>query len=127
MNAALKRSLCVMTLAASLAALLTACDKTEANKPLSGDPVRGRIALTQYACHACHVIPGITGSDIYVGPPLAGIASRQMIAGEIPNTPENLMAWIQHPKAMDPATAMPDMGVQADHARDMVAYLSTLK
>lgn len=108
-------------------ALLAGCGKDEANSSLSGDPARGRIALTQYACHACHRIPGITGSDVYVGPPLAELAKRSTIAGDIPNTPENLLAWIRHPQALDPATAMPDMGVREQDARDMVAYLSTLK
>jgi len=40
---------------------------------------RGRIALQQYACVACHRIPGITGHEARVGPPLAGIASRNGI------------------------------------------------
>jgi cytochrome c2 len=112
--------------AAALVCTLNACSKPESGA-LSGDPARGRIALTQYACHACHVIPGITGSDVYVGPPLAGLAHRSRIAGDMPNTPENLMAWIRDPQALDPATAMPNMRVSERDARDMVAYLSTLK
>ena len=42
----------------------------------NGDPSieRGRVALQQYACAACHRIPGITGAEARVGPPLAGIA-----------------------------------------------------
>jgi cytochrome c2 len=110
--------------------MLSACSERAPDKQvgvLTGDPVRGRIALTQYACHACHVIPGITGSDVYVGPPLAGLASRTMIAGDIPNTPKNLLAWIRDPHSLDPATAMPNMGVREQDARDMAAYLSTLK
>lgn len=115
---------------AALALLLAGCGERAPSAPAdaqAGDAARGRVALTQYACHACHVIPGITGSDVYVGPPLAGLASRAMIAGDISNTPQNLMAWIRHPQALDPATAMPDMGVWEQDARDMVTYLSTLK
>lgn len=108
---------------------LTACGDPASVKPVntSGNVERGKIALAQYACHACHIIPGITGSKVFVGPTLDGVASRPLIAGSIPNTPDNLLAWIRHPTTIDPQTAMPDMGVTEDHARDMVAYLSILK
>jgi cytochrome c1 len=122
----MKAIVCVLLLACALAG----CDQHESGArsgAVSGDAARGRIALTQYACHACHVIPGITGSDVYVGPPLAGLAKRAVIAGTIPNTPENLQAWIRDPQAMDPATAMPNMHVSERDARDIVAYLSGLK
>ena len=36
-------------------------------------------------------------------------------------------ALVRHPQAVDPRTAMPDMQVTEAHARDMVAYLYTLK
>ena len=91
-----------------------------------GDVGRGRLALTQYACSACHTIPGITGSSPQVGPPLKGLASRSLIAGKLANTPDNLMRWLRHPQAVKPQTAMPDLGVTEEHARDMAAYLATL-
>ncbi len=34
---------------------------------------------------------------------------------------------IRKPQQADPKTAMPDMGIGEAHARDMVAYLYTLK
>lgn len=122
----MKRASCMAMLVIALAACGERVPGALSDAP-SGDPVRGRIALTQYACHACHMIPGVTGSEVYVGPPLAGLAKRPTIAGSIPNTPENLRAWIRGPQALDPATAMPDMGVPEQDARDMAAYLSTLK
>lgn len=99
-------------------------------EPLSGlqaAPDRGRVALYQYACNTCHTIPGITGSQPLVGPPLGGIASRQVIAGRLANTPANMVAWITHPQQIDPATAMPDLGVNGRDAVDMAAYLATLR
>jgi cytochrome c len=106
--------------------LLAACgDKPVAS--LQGNPEKGRTALAQYACQACHVIPGITGSEVFVGPPLDGIASRPLIAGRLPNDRDNLIRWIREPQAIDPETAMPNMGVTEQHARDMAAYLATLK
>ena len=92
-----------------------------------GDAARGRLALTQYACSACHTIPGITGSSPQVGPPLKGLARRSLIAGKLANTPDNLVYWLRHPQAVKPLTAMPDMGVTEAHARDMAAYLATLQ
>jgi cytochrome c2 len=90
-------------------------------------PGGGKLALTQYACHACHPIPGITGSEVYVGAVLKGYAGRRIIARDLPGTPENLARWIRDPQEIDPHTAMPALGVGEKDARDMVAYLLTLK
>jgi mono/diheme cytochrome c family protein len=91
------------------------------------DPERGKRALQQYACVACHLIPGITGALAHVGPPLAGIASRTMLGGVVPNTPENMILWIRSPQKVSPPTAMPDLGVTERDARAIAAYLATLK
>lgn len=92
-----------------------------------GNVERGRVALYQHACSACHTIPGITGSSPQVGPPLAGIASRQLIAGKLANTPGNMAAWLRAPKKFDPETTMPDLDVKEADAQDMAAYLATLR
>jgi cytochrome c1 len=89
----------------------------------AGDPANGKYALQQYACTTCHLVPGMVGSAIYVGPPLHGVAGRTFLAGRLPNTPENMVRWIRDPKSVSPATLMPDLGVTEQHARDMVAYL----
>jgi mono/diheme cytochrome c family protein len=91
------------------------------------DPERGRVALHQHACNSCHVIPGVTGPEVHVGPPLKGLASRQLIAGAVPNTAEHMVRWIREPTSVDPRTAMPALGVSERDARDMEAYLATLE
>ena len=91
--------------------------------PAHADIHRGRMALTQYACQSCHKIPGVTGPDIYVGPPLAGLSQRKYVAGVLPNTQENLARWIRMPHEIDPQTTMPTLGVTERDARDMAAYL----
>lgn len=93
----------------------------------TADVERGRQTLHQYACNACHSIPGITGSDVYVGPPLKGMGGRTLIAGTLANTPENLAQWLTHTQQVKPGTAMPQLGVTTRDAQDMAAYLSTLK
>jgi len=49
--------------------------------------------------------------------------ARGAIAGVVVNTPDNLMRWIEHPQAMAPRTAMPELGVTREQARDIAACL----
>ncbi|HET8746306.1 MAG TPA: c-type cytochrome [Ramlibacter sp.] len=95
--------------------------------PAPPDVERGRRALNQHACNACHIIPGVTGSNVYVGPPLEGIASRQFIAGTLLNSQDNMVRWILQTQQVKPGTAMPQLGVQEHDARDMAGYLATLR
>jgi putative membrane protein len=92
-----------------------------------GDPDRGAEALSSYGCVTCHTIPGIREARGLVGPPLTNIASRVYLAGRLSNTPDNIEKWIQHPRAVDDKTAMPDTGVTDSDARDIAAYLYTLR
>jgi cytochrome c2 len=92
-----------------------------------GDPVRGRELVEVYACGSCHVVPRVVGADSKVGPPLTGFAQRAYIAGEIPNNAQNLIRWIVNPRAIEPNTAMPPMGVTVPEARDLAAFLYTLR
>ena len=92
-----------------------------------GNGRRGKDAIHQYACNACHTIPGVTSSGPQVGPPLAGIGSRTLIAGVLANNPENLERWLRETQQVKPMTAMPQMGVTAQDARDIAAYLGTLR
>lgn len=88
---------------------------------------KGREAIRQYGCARCHRIPGITGANTDVGPPLAGIGNRAFIAGVLPNTDENMIRWLRFPQRIDPKTAMPYLGVREDDARNITAYLKSLK
>ena len=93
----------------------------------AGDPARGVAAMQQYACTTCHLIPGMVGANAHVGPPLSGIGDRKYLGGLLPNSPENMVKWIRHPREISPQSLMPDLGVTEQHARDMAAYLMTLK
>lgn len=88
-----------------------------------GDPERGRQAILRYGCGSCHVIPGIRSARGRVGPQLADLRNQIYLAGIMPNTPENLVQWIRHPRDADPRTAMPDLGVTQSDAEDIDAYL----
>lgn len=92
-----------------------------------GDPERGKAAINKYGCGGCHTIPGIDGATATVGPPLNNIASRQTLGGHLSNTPDNMKLWIRNPQKIDPKNVMPDMDVTEEDARDITAYLYTLK
>jgi mono/diheme cytochrome c family protein len=93
----------------------------------AADPRRGKTAIRQYACVTCHVVPGIVGANAPIGPPLDRLSERTYLAGRLLNTEENLVRWIREPKAISPHSAMPDLGVSPRDARDMAAYLRTLR
>jgi mono/diheme cytochrome c family protein len=84
---------------------------------------QAELALQQYACIACHRIPGVVGPDTHVGPPLERLGRREVLASGMPMNADNLVRWIVDPKAIDPGTAMPSMGVSEAHARLMADYL----
>lgn len=93
---------------------------------VGGHVDQGKTLIESKGCGGCHTIPGIPRARGLVGPPLYFWSRRTMIAGELPNTPENLIRWIKDPKAVEPGTAMPDLGLNDQQARDVAAYLYTL-
>lgn len=92
-----------------------------------GDAQRGAARMVQYGCGSCHVIPGVAGARGSVGPSLAGFRHRAYVAGVLPNDPGSLTRWLMNPTVHAPETAMPDLDVTQTHARDMAAYLYTLR
>jgi len=65
----------------------------------------------------------VPGADAMGAPPLDHFYQRSYIAGRLPNTEENLIKWIQIPQQIEPGSAMPNLGVTQDEARDIAAYL----
>jgi mono/diheme cytochrome c family protein len=100
--------------------------RAEALAQVRGDAERGKRLLREFGCTSCHLIPGIRRADGAVGPPLTRWAERQFVSGRLVNTPAALAAWIVNPRAVEPNTAMPVLGVSAEQAEDMAAYLYTL-
>lgn len=92
-----------------------------------GNPEQGRQAIEKYGCGSCHTIPGVPGANGTVGPSLAGLAKLPSIVNTVPNTPDNLIKWIQNPQSVKPGTAMPNLSVTEPDARNIAAYLYTLQ
>lgn len=111
--------------------LLSACngdaERAAAEMTGGGDPAKGRAAISRYGCSTCHTVPGVNGANGLVGPPLNQVSRRVYLAGRLQNTPDNMMHWIQNPQSVDEKTAMPNLGVTDQDARDITSYLYSLK
>jgi cytochrome c2 len=127
----------VIALGAGAAALLiavrVAADYSDSRSDLyhraaeitGGDPHRGEAMFIQYGCGGCHNVIGVRRATGLVGPPLDGVALRAIIAGRLANRPANLQKWIRDPQQVSPGTAMPDLDVGEEDARDISAFLYT--
>jgi len=90
------------------------------------DPHGAAKALVAAQCAACHVVPGVPTARGQVGPSLAGIARRRIIAGRLANNRAAMIGFILHPRAIEPAGAMPEMGLSEQQAATIADYLLTL-
>jgi putative membrane protein len=131
-NAKFKMQTPLVLLAIALSLGVAGCDRdrsydTIARQLTGGDPDKGRDAITTYGCDTCHFIPGVLTATATVGPPLEQIGLRSYLAGRIDNTPENMIRWLRDPRSVDSQTAMPQTGVTESDARNIAAYLYTLR
>lgn len=127
----IRRSVLLGLVSALLVLTVNGCDAGHAKRAYGlssvGNSRHGKELIASYGCGACHLIPGVHAARGMVGPPLIYLSQRTMIAGEVPNTPENLVRWIENPKNIEPKTAMPNLGLTEDQAYDIAAYLYTLR
>ena len=98
-----------------------------------GEPVTdiakaGSEAFVTNGCAGCHTIDGNQTAVGKIGPNLSHFGSRTTLAaGILPNTPENLAAWIQDPQAIKPGNLMTNQLVRPQDVEALVAYLHSLK
>jgi cytochrome c1 len=78
-------------------------------------------------CGGCHIIPGVSGADGMVGPPLTMLGRRIFIAGVLRNSPQNLAAWIFDPQRFVPGNAMPSAGLSESEAMDVAVFLESIR
>ena len=90
---------------------------------LDADPQRGVALIRLHGCGACHRVPGLRDAQGTVGPDLHDFARQSYVAGVLPNRPGDLTRWLMNPPAHSPETAMPNLGLKRDEARDIAAYL----
>ncbi|MEZ6070808.1 MAG: c-type cytochrome [Pirellulales bacterium] len=94
----------------------------------SGEPaaVAGKELFFSNTCVNCHTIAG-TAAQATIGPDLTKIGSRKEIgAGILENTPENLRHWMKDPQMVKPGCKMPNFNFSDEQVRQIVAYLESL-
>jgi mono/diheme cytochrome c family protein len=96
---------------------------TQAEQFAAADAIRGRELIVAVGCGACHTIKGIDWPQGRSAPGLRGLAGRALIAGQLPNTPENLAAFVREAPRVAPGTTMPAMPLDEQQSRDVAAYL----
>lgn len=75
-------------------------------------------------CLSCHAV----GADgMSMGPNLTGFADREMIAGILEHTDENLKLWISDTQAVKPGNRMPSTNLSDEQLDQLVEYLNELK
>ncbi len=93
---------------------------------VAGEVAEGAAIYARSACVGCHAIRGVSAG--LIGPDLTHVGSRKSLAaGILPNTLENLTAWILDPAAIKPGVKMPALGLSEREARAVAAYLLRLK
>ena len=84
---------------------------------------KGLTVIKQAGCAACHQIPGVDWPNGRLGPSLVGFNDIGLIAGAVPNTAENLAAFLRNAPAVKPGSTMPPIPITPDEARAAAAYL----
>jgi len=108
-----------------LAVAVSACKpppEAQTDAPLAS-AARGKLAIERVGCASCHTIEGIAWPEGKTAPALEGLDRRTLIAGQLPNRPDVLAAFVRNAPAMVPGTAMPAMPLSKREALDVAAYL----
>ncbi|MBM3217518.1 MAG: cytochrome c oxidase subunit II [Candidatus Rokubacteria bacterium] len=93
----------------------------------AGEPATtGKALFAASACVGCHTVRGVSAGTL--GPDLTHFGSRTTLgAGMLPNTPQNLVAWVRDAPALKPGAKMPPFRLTDEQARALAAYLLALQ
>jgi cytochrome c oxidase subunit 2 len=79
-------------------------------------------------CVGCHSLNAYEAPAGMIGPNLANVGARTYIgAGTLKNTDDNLARWIMNPQVIKEGVLMPNLGVNAEDAKALVAFLRAHK
>lgn len=88
----------------------------------------GAEAFNTNGCAGCHTVAGNPTAVGVTGPNLSHFGSRTTLAaGILPNTAENLSAWLANPQAIKPGNIMPNLNLRPQDREALVEYLHSLK
>jgi cytochrome c oxidase subunit II len=96
--------------------------------PPSGESAQKGLALfEQMTCVNCHAIKGTIASATF-GPDLTHFASRKQLgAGIVTNTPQNLRRWLHDPQQVKVGAKMPNFKFTDEQVIQLADYIETLK
>lgn len=98
-----------------------------AQAPTTGNAAKGAELFMKLTCSQCHAISGTDAKEDFA-PNLTHLAGRREIgAGAITYSPENLRTWLANPQAIKPGCKMPNFKLSDEHLDQLVAYLETLR
>ncbi|RZJ00705.1 MAG: c-type cytochrome [Brevundimonas sp.] len=122
------RTLGVLTIACASAGSAACSDKSGLPRTLAGaDPVNGLQVIERVGCASCHAVPGVRWPVGATAVSLEGFGDSPLISGRLPNQPDTLVQFLRNAPSLDPQTAMPPMPLTETEARDVAAYLYTLR
>jgi len=104
-------------------------EERQAPRPELSDEqaLRGEDVFMEYGCGDCHTIRG-SDANGELGPDLTTLAARRELgAGTVANTRENLGAWILNAQAFKPGNLMPPVSMPDEDLQDLLVYLETLR
>jgi cytochrome c oxidase subunit 2 len=98
-----------------------------AEDPIAESAQAGKNFFFAQTCANCHAIGGTTAVRT-AGPDLTHLATRrQLAAGLMDNTPQNLAHWLKNPQKLKPGCQMPNFSLTNEQAAQLVAYLEELR
>ena len=92
---------------------------------IGGNATEGKKLFETVGCQDCHVAQGFTkvrdarGTSYDIAPELSRVGSK--------DNPDWLFDWVKNPRHFNPETRMPNLRLTDPEARNIVAYLTTLK
>ncbi len=98
----------------------------------SSQVTAGAKLFTYYACQSCHYVRGVNGTSsqptVNYGPNLTHMGSRSILAaGATTNTSAHMEQWLINPDTIKPGVHMPNFQLSETQARDLSAYLESLR
>jgi cytochrome c oxidase subunit II len=96
-------------------------------QPADSVAQKGLRIFREKACASCHAIAG-TNATSHIGPDLTHLSGRKtLISDGLPNTPANLLKWLQDPQKLKNGAHMPNFILSSDDLDALVKYLEELK
>lgn len=100
----------------------------------SSEVQAGARLFSAFTCQSCHDLRGVGGpssatrSSVAYAPDLTHVGSRSIIAaGAVTNTPAHMEQWLLDPDTIKPGVHMPNFQLSDVQARDLTAYLESLR